>query len=120
MDEEAAIVRRRRGWWLRVARERAGMTQSAVAHELGLRTGTAVVHWENGDRDPSVLQLTALADLYGMTLDFFSRPPVTDEEWLDDYARGATSLGREDARREAEARRAAGARPSEPLDRRPR
>lgn len=104
MDEGYAIVRRRRGYWLRLARERTGMTQDAVAHELGLRTGTSLVHWERGDRDPSVAQLSALADLYGLPVDVLLKPPQTDEERLEQLARGGTALALADvAAAEAEA-----------------
>ena len=107
-------MRRRRGWWLRQARERTGMTQLAVAHELGLSTGTAVVHWEKGERDPSVAQLALLADLYGVPVETFTKPETTAEERLEQFAHGSTALALRDGESEASRARGAGDRPGAP------
>lgn len=46
-------------------RQRCGMTQEFVAHELGV-SRQAVSKWEKGTSDPSTHNLIALAELYGV------------------------------------------------------
>jgi len=55
---------------LRLARERRGLSQQAVADALGLPR-TAVTNMETGNRAISTLELTKLADLYGYSAAFF-------------------------------------------------
>jgi len=61
------------GWLgnrLRLARERRGLSQEAVAEKLGLPR-TAVTNMESGRRSVSTLELAKLADLYGYPAAFF-------------------------------------------------
>lgn len=55
-EDELTATRRRRGYWLRLARERANMDQNSVARELGMspKSGTSVLAWEKGTRSPNV------------------------------------------------------------------
>lgn len=52
---------------LRAARERAGLTQEAVAEATGLNR-VVLSYYETGERQPSLTVLSALARLYGLTL----------------------------------------------------
>ncbi len=52
---------------LRFYRERAGLTQKAVAESLGLDCTDRISRWENGVAMPSVVNLFRLADVYKVT-----------------------------------------------------
>lgn len=69
-----------------MARERANLTQTAVAGELGLRSQakSTVSGWESGAREPRLRYLKALAKLYGVPLDLFTDPPATAYEEIDE------------------------------------
>lgn len=54
---------------LRMERARVKLTQAQVASETGL-TAAAICTYENGERMPTLQSLSALADLYGVTLDY--------------------------------------------------
>lgn len=99
-DDELALQRRRRGYWLRLARERANLDQNSVAAQLGMsaKSGTSVLAWEKGTRSPNVDQLHQLARLYSVPVQVFMEPQPTDEEWLGDLASGAVALALEDQR----------------------
>ena len=61
---------------LRQVRTRAGMTQGdvaqAVAGAVGRRhTDTVVRGWEQGHRNPQLHDIVALADLFGISVDYF-------------------------------------------------
>lgn len=51
-----------------VLRDKAGITQMELAHQLGV-SRQAVTRWESGDTAPSMDKLKALAKLYGVSLD---------------------------------------------------
>jgi len=97
-EDELTSIRRRRGYWLRLARERANMDQNSVARELGMSTksGTSVLAWEKGTRSPTMDQLDKLARIYGVPVATFTEPLPTDEEWLDDLVNAAGALERGD------------------------
>jgi transcriptional regulator with XRE-family HTH domain len=97
-EDELAALRRRRGYWLRLAREQANMDQNSVARELGMsaRSGTSVLAWEKGKRSPSMDQLDRLARIYGVPLATFTEPRPTDEEWLQGLAAAALEAEAED------------------------
>lgn len=97
-EDELATIRRRRGYWLRLAREHANMDQNSVARELGMspKSGTSVLAWEKGTRSPSADQLHQLARIYGVPLSTFTEPRPTDEDWLDELVRETGALERED------------------------
>lgn len=50
------------------ARERAGLSQAAVAAELGV-SPPAVCQWEKGKTSPKMPMLRKIAKLYGCTVD---------------------------------------------------
>ena len=92
-QDEIAAERRRRGYWLRMAREHAAkdggpITQAAAAEAIGLskRSGSAISDLEKGIRDAKSTELTRLARLYGVPVQWFSEPRPTDLEdggpWL--------------------------------------
>jgi transcriptional regulator with XRE-family HTH domain len=97
-EDEIAALRRRRGYWLRLAREQANMDQNSVARELGMsaRSGTSILAWEKGKRSPSMDQLDQLARIYGVPLSTFTEPRPTDEEWLQGLAVSALEAEAED------------------------
>jgi len=83
--EDAAVYRRRRGHWLRVARNRAGLTLKEVAHAMdySLRSSSTIKLWEDGKRDPSDVQLRRLSGVLGIPVEVFTEPDETDEERLE-------------------------------------
>jgi transcriptional regulator with XRE-family HTH domain len=102
--EEEQRERRRRGYWLRLARLRANLNQNEVARRLGLseRSGTTVLAWEQGRRDPRATVLHRLARLYGVPPELFIDPPPTDEERLEAMVKHAEERERADWERVAE------------------
>ena len=110
-EEELATRRRRRAWWLRVARR--GMNQSGVAKALGLseNSGSTIGDWEREISEPSVRQLELLAALYGVPVTLFVDPPMTDDERLDEIVRLAGAAEREDWAAGERGDRAAGGEP---------
>lgn len=111
-EEELELRRRRRAWWLRVAR--AGMNQTGVATSIGLseKSGSTIGDWERGVSEPSLRQLEQLAALYGVPVTLFVNPPKTDEERLDEIVQLATAEERADYVTEGERGRPAGGAPS--------
>lgn len=101
---------RRRGYWLKLAREHAGedggeMNQSVAAAALGLseNSGSTISNWEHGKgRGPTAVQLLALARLYKVPPSWFLDPPPTDEERLLGLSGGATDAGLQDEDPEAD------------------
>jgi transcriptional regulator with XRE-family HTH domain len=93
MDD--ATYNRRLGFWLRSARERAGLTQETAATELGLAAASksTVSDWEAGLRPPSLLQLRRLAELYIVPVEVFTSPRRTPTELLDALPRVAERAG---------------------------
>ena len=58
---------------LRALREAAGYTQAEVASEIGVGYQT-YLRWERGEREPEFTQLSALASMFGVTLNDFAAP----------------------------------------------
>jgi transcriptional regulator with XRE-family HTH domain len=114
MATASIIEAKRRGFWLRVARERANLTQEAVAQELGLssRSKSTMSAWETGSRDPKLRYLNAMARLYGVPVSVFMEPDPTAEESLEErlakLARAAIRLAHEDRPPEGRAAQAPG------------
>lgn len=98
-EEELATLGVRRGYWLRLARERANLDQNSAAHAIGLskRSGTSVLAWEKGRRSPTADQLHQLARLYGVPVATFTAPQPTDEEWLQALASAAIAAEQQDS-----------------------
>ena len=75
-----------------VLRDKAGITQMALAHQLGV-SRQAATRWESGDTTPSMDKLKALAKIYGVSLDWLcsesdmaDEKPVEVVELLEDNA----------------------------------
>lgn len=63
-----------------VLRNKAGITQMSLAHQLGV-SRQAVTRWESGDTAPSMDKLKALAKIYDVSLDWLcSDCDVADEK----------------------------------------
>lgn len=112
-EDELAKERRRRGHWMRLARLNANLNQNDVAERLGMSptSGSTIVAWEKGRRDPKASQLTQLARIYGVKRSLFSDPPLTDEERLAEFALGAIEQAFDDSVVEGEEALDAGAGP---------
>ena len=97
--DDAQLYRTRRGHWLRVARQRAGLNLDQVAVEMGysMRSKSTIKKWEDGVRDPSDVQLRHVADVLGVPIEVFTEPDETDRERLDEKVQ---RLVAERARRE--------------------
>jgi transcriptional regulator with XRE-family HTH domain len=102
MATSAALDNERRGFWLRMARERANLTQAAVAAQLGLssESKSTMSAWEAGTREPKLRYLKEMARLYGVPLETFTDPAATAREQIDerleDLARAALRAERAD------------------------
>jgi transcriptional regulator with XRE-family HTH domain len=96
-DEDQEAVRR--GYWLRRARDKAGVTLSDAAVTAGLQatSGSTVSLWERGQRGIKVHQMKRLAVRYGVPVSLFTDPPMTDDERLAEAIADATRLEREDS-----------------------
>ena len=92
--------RRRQGFWLRMARESAGLKQQGVADQVGLRTKAAISDYENGVTEVPMRRLRRMAELYGWPLVLFTEPDLTAEERarerMAQLARAALHVERED------------------------
>ena len=65
---------------LREVRERAGLSQKDVAEELDLPSHSALSKIERGQQKIDSIQLQALSDLYGVTLDELLAKEVDKEK----------------------------------------
>lgn len=95
---EREAARRRRGYWVRLARKRRGWGQKELAHALGYTDGQSgnLSKWESGERPiPSDL-FESIALVLGLPSDFLVRPPKTDEERLDEAIQSAADAERRD------------------------
>jgi transcriptional regulator with XRE-family HTH domain len=106
---------RRRGYWLRRARDNAGVTLADAAVTAGLQagSGSTVSLWERGLRPMKVHQMKRLAVRYGVPVGLFTDPPMTDDERLAKAIADAAALEREDSGEAAGARPRAGGGPGE-------
>lgn len=86
MGTDPALDNKRRGFWLRMARERANLTQAAVAGQLGLssESKSTMSAWEAGTREPKLRYLKEMARLYGVPLEMFTDPEPTAVERIDE------------------------------------
>jgi transcriptional regulator with XRE-family HTH domain len=76
---------RRRGFWMRMAREHAGLSQATAANELGLsgRSKSTLSAWEAGTREPKLSYVAKMAGLYGVPVELLTSPPPTAYEVID-------------------------------------
>ena len=98
VTDDEGTRQRRRGYWLRRARERAGFTLAAAAEIAGLSpgSGSTVTRWEKGERPIQVIHLERLAHAYGVPIAFLMRPEPTDDERLDEAIQSASDAERAD------------------------
>lgn len=98
MATSSEIDNRRRGFWLREARLRRGLSQQGVAEYLGLssRSKSTISDWEKGVSEPRLRYLKTMAELYEVPLAMFTDPEPTAEERIDELVAGAGALERED------------------------
>lgn len=84
MTDQEDLEAVRRGYWLRRARDHAGVTQGDAAATAGLSagSGSSVSLWERGQRPIKVFQMKRLALRYGVPVSLFTDPPETDDERL--------------------------------------
>lgn len=107
------LERRRRGFWLRIARERANLSQASAAKELGLsgQSKSTMSAWESGTREPKASMLARMARLYGVPMDMLANPAPTAHEVidrrLDEIVSEASALERADWARDQATRPAA-------------
>ena len=96
-DEDQEAIRR--GYWLRRAREQAGVTQGDAAATAGLasRSASTVSLWERGLRPIKVHQMKRLALRYGVASSLFTDPPTTDNERLAEAVAEAARLALRDS-----------------------
>lgn len=89
MADDDQVYARRLGYWLRIARERAGKSQQGAAEYLGLspKSKSSISDYENGVRTPPLPVLRRLARWYGVPLAVFTNPEPTPEERLDEIVR---------------------------------
>lgn len=87
-DEDLELRRRRRAWWLRVAREQRGLSQAGVADAVGLskKSASTLGDWERNVSEPSLRQLEILGAIYDVPMNLFIDPPETDEERFQQLA----------------------------------
>lgn len=94
MDRSEAIsqLRKRTGFWLRMARERRNLRLNDVAITLGFspNSGPVISQWESGLRSIPHEKLVALARLYEVPLHVFTEPEPTAHERLDEHVDPAT------------------------------
>jgi transcriptional regulator with XRE-family HTH domain len=83
MDDDG-LYYRRQGFWLRMAREKAGKSQEGAAKEVGLAEASksTISDYERGKAAPQPV-LRKLARWYGVPIDLFNRPPILADEVID-------------------------------------
>lgn len=72
-------------------RTERGLSQRAMAKELNISQGT-YNNWENSNTQPSIEQLIALANFFGVSVDYLIGnadesastfiPPLTQKQWI--------------------------------------
>lgn len=105
---------------MRIARERLGLSTDQVAKAVGYtgqKPGSIVTRWEKGERAVPSDRFELLARVLDMPPEWLTTPPVSDverlETRLDDLARAAGVLEREDWKAAEERAPAAGDEPDD-------
>ena len=60
-------------------RQKLGYTQDQIAKLLGVERST-ISHYENAEREATLVHLSKLADLFGIELEDFSEPEVVNKK----------------------------------------
>lgn len=107
MEEADQQQRVRQGFWLRMAREAAGLNQAGAAKAVGLGSKSAISDYESGATQVPQDKLRRLASLYGWALAIFTEPDPTAAEQAQErmarLARAAMRLADRESAAEAEA-----------------
>ncbi len=105
MDDD--LYYQRQGFWLRMARERAGKNQAGAAVEIGLEAASksTISDYENAKQIAPQPVLRTLARWYGVPVDLFLHPPVTSDEVIEFTIDQVASLAGDVERRDWEAGR---------------
>jgi transcriptional regulator with XRE-family HTH domain len=98
MAEDESTFLKRQGFWLRMARERAGKSQKGAAEYLGLseKSKSSISDYENGVTAASQVTLRRLAKWYGVPIRLLTEPEPTIEERIDELVRLANDEERAD------------------------
>lgn len=83
-----------------VLRDKAGISQMTLAHQLGV-SRQAVTRWESGDTTPSMDKLKALAKIYDVSLDWLCSD-ATDGKSLEEVVVPVEDNGTSNATTSAE------------------
>ena len=101
--EQELPIHRRRGWWIRVARERQAMNVDDLAQLLGYVDGKGTISlWEKGKRPVPSGKFPQLAEVLKLPDRYLVNPPRTDEERLEEAIAAGSTREREDSGAEAE------------------
>jgi transcriptional regulator with XRE-family HTH domain len=94
---EEQLVNRRRGWWIRVARERLAMNVDDLAKRVGYSDGKGQVSkWENGISAVPAGKFPKIARVLRLPYAYLVNPPATDAERLDAAIQSASDAERRD------------------------
>jgi transcriptional regulator with XRE-family HTH domain len=97
MATDESRTHRRRGWWIRVARDRKGIKIEDLAKSLGYKDGKGTVSlWESGARPVPSGKFPVLQELLELPDRYLVKPPETDEERLGAAIRIAADAERRD------------------------
>lgn len=98
MADDEQLFQKRQGWWLRIARERAGKSQAGAAEFLGLSVNSksSISDYESGVTPIPQLYLRRLARWYNVPVRMFTEPQPTAEEVLDQAVADASEQERLD------------------------
>lgn len=82
---DAPELQHRRGFWMRMARENAGLSQATAAKELGLsgRSKSTLSAWEAGTREPKMSYVARMAALYQVPVELLMSPPPSAYEVIE-------------------------------------
>lgn len=104
---DATVEKRRRGFWMRMAREHAQLSQASAAELLGLKSKSksTLSKLENGGQEPKASLIARMAALYGVPVELLIHPPMAADEVIErrltEAVRDAEALEREDWERGA-------------------
>ena len=117
-DSERQAVRRRRGYWIALARKRKQLTGDALAELVGYAkgSGSVVSRWESGDRPVPSDRFERIAEVLDLPAAWLVKPPLTDSERLEQVVSEGAALERRDWEREEAERRAAADEPGDTPD----
>lgn len=96
------IYFKRQGFWLRMARERAGKSQKGAAMHIGLADSSksTISDYERGEQVTPQPVLRTLARWYAVPVELFLHPPISADEliqaFLDEPSRLAGDAERRD------------------------